>query len=111
MFVALYRWKLKEGFERRFQEGWRRRTAELYRRGGSLGSRLHRAEDGTWVAYAQWPSRRAWEDARGVPVEDAEASILMRESVETSYPETYMEVADDLLAERRFGEREGAEEE
>ena len=107
MFVALYRWKLKEGCEGRFREGWRRRTREIYERCGSLGSRLHRAEDGTWLAYAQWPNRQAWEDARGVPVSDVEASALMRESVETSYPDTYMEVADDLLAGRAFAERKG----
>jgi heme-degrading monooxygenase HmoA len=108
MFVALYRWRLKEGCEGRFREGWRRRTLEIYRRCGSLGSRLHRAEDGTWVAYAQWPSRRAWEEARGVAAEDAEASAMMRESVEAAYPDTYMEVAEDFLARERFAE--GAEE-
>jgi heme-degrading monooxygenase HmoA len=102
MFVALYRWKLKEGREQQFREGWRRRTEEIYRACGSLGSRLHRAEDGTWVAYAQWPDRRAWEAARQVAVADAEAPALMRESVEVSYPETLMEVADDLFAAREF---------
>ena len=110
MFIALYRWKLKEGSEGRFREGWRRRTRELYERCGSLGSRLHRAEDGTWVAYAQWPSRQAWERARGVTVVDTKAGELMRESVETKYPDTYMEVADDLLAARGFEGREGSEE-
>ena len=110
MFIALYRWKLKEGCEGRFREGWRRRTREFYERCGSLGSRLHRAEDGTWVAYAQWPSREAWKRARGVSVVDTEASALMRESVEESYPDAYMEVADDLLAETRFEERKGTEE-
>ncbi|HEV2764146.1 MAG TPA: antibiotic biosynthesis monooxygenase [Pyrinomonadaceae bacterium] len=110
MFVALYRWKLKEGCEERFREGWRRRTREIYERCGSLGSRLHRAEDGTWVAYAQWPDRRTWEDARVVPVLDTEAGTLMRESVETSYPDIYMEAAEDFLARARFEGREGTEE-
>ena len=107
MFVALYRWKLKEGREQKFREGWRRRTAEIYRECGSLGSRLHRAEDGTWVAYAQWPDRLAWEAARQVAVSDTEAGAMMKESVEVSYPETLMEVADDLFESRRFS---GAEE-
>jgi len=97
MFIALYRWKLKDGLEEKFREGWRRRTQEIYSACGSLGSRLHRAEDGTWVAYAQWPDRRTWEAASAVPVTDAEASDMMRESVETSYPSVLMEVAEDLL--------------
>jgi heme-degrading monooxygenase HmoA len=104
MFIAVYRWKLKEGQEGRFREGWRRRTEEIYRKCGSLGSRLHRAEDGTWVAYAQWPDRATWESAAGVPVEDAGASELMRESAETSYPSAYMEVAEDLLMPGAFSD-------
>ena len=102
MFVAVYRWKLKEGREERFREGWRRRTEEIYRKCGSLGSRLHRAEDGTWVAYAQWPDRATWEAASSVPVEDTEAPALMRESVETNYPSLLMEVAEDLLRPDTF---------
>jgi heme-degrading monooxygenase HmoA len=102
MFVALYRWKLKEGQEQKFREGWRRRTGEIYRKCGSLGSRLHRAEDGTWVAYAQWPDRRAWEAARQVPVTDTEATDMMKESVEVSFPEMLLEVADDLIELRGF---------
>ena len=93
MFVALYRWKLTEGQEEKFREGWRRRTEEIYRKCGSLGSRLHRAGDGTWVAYAQWPDRRAWEAARQVAVIDTEAPVLMKESIEVSYPEMLLEVA------------------
>ncbi|HEY0101298.1 MAG TPA: antibiotic biosynthesis monooxygenase [Pyrinomonadaceae bacterium] len=100
MFVALYRWKLREGEEQRFREGWRRRTEEIYRKCGSFGSRLHRAEDGTWVAYAQWPDRRHWEAARQVGVTDTQAPAMMKESIEVSYPEMLLEVADDLFKPR-----------
>lgn len=97
MFVALYRWDLKEGQEERFREGWRRLTAEIQERRGSRGSRLHRAEDGSWVAYAQWPDRQAWESAARVETVDVEALKMMRESVEVSHPPVLMEVVDDLL--------------
>jgi quinol monooxygenase YgiN len=97
MFIALYRWELKEGQEERFREGWRRLTEEIHERRGSHGSRLHRAEDGSWVAYAQWPDRRAWESAGGAETADVEALELMRESVEVSHPPVLMEVVDDLL--------------
>lgn len=102
MFVAVYRWKLRAGQERKFREGWRRRTAEIYRKCGSLGSRLHRAEDGTWVAYAQWPDKATWEAARRVAVADAEAADMMKASVEVSFPEMLLEVAEDLLEPREF---------
>lgn len=97
MFIALYRWKVKEGREQDFREGWRQRTEEIYRQAGSLGSRLHQAEDGTWVAYAQWPDRQTYDAAQGVPVIDAGARTMFRESIEESYPDVYMNVTDDLL--------------
>ena len=97
MFIALYRWSLREGREDSFREGWRRLTEEIYSRRGGRGSRLHRAEDGTWVAYAQWPDRRTWEASRGVAAVDGEALRLMRERIEVSHPPVLMEVFDDLL--------------
>jgi heme-degrading monooxygenase HmoA len=97
MFIALYRWKVKEGREKNFMEGWHQRTKEIYQHCGSLGSRLHQAEDGTWVAYAQWPDRQTYNAAQSVPVIDAEARAMFRESIEESYADTYMNVIDDLL--------------
>ncbi|HLL75244.1 MAG TPA: antibiotic biosynthesis monooxygenase [Pyrinomonadaceae bacterium] len=97
MFIALYRWRLKEGQEEKFREGWRRLTEEIRGRRGSHGSRLHRAADGTWIAYAQWPDRRTWELAMGVEAADGEASEMMSESIEVSQPPVLMEVFDDLL--------------
>ena len=97
MFIALYRWKLKEGKEDRFREGWHRLTEEIYKERGSRGSRLHRAEDGTWVAYAQWPDRGSWEKAGTAQTLDSEARQMMHESIEVSHPPTLMEVVDDLL--------------
>jgi heme-degrading monooxygenase HmoA len=102
MFVAIYRWKLKEEQEEKFREGWRRRTDEIYRKCGSLGSRLHRAEDGTWVAYAQWSRRQDWEAARQVGIDDTEAVEMMKESVEVPYTEMLLEVADDLFKTHKF---------
>ena len=97
MFIALYRWKLIEGQEGRFQQGWHRLTEEFYKERGSLGSRLHRAEDGTWVAYAQWPDKQTWEAVRA-QVRDTEALQMMSESIEASHAPALMEVVDDLLA-------------
>jgi len=97
MFIALYHWKVKEGHEKNFLEGWHRRTEEIYQRCGSLGSRLHKSEDGTWVAYAQWPDRKTYDAAQSIPVVDAEARRVFRESIEEAYPDIYMNVIGDLL--------------
>jgi len=96
MFVVLYRWKLKAGSEAAFQEGWRRLTLEIREKGG-LGSRLHKAEDKTWLAYAQWKDRETWEAARERRVIDEQAATLMREAVEIRFPDVFMNVVEDLL--------------
>ena len=104
MFVAFYRWQVKPGREDEFCEAWARVTRATYRLHGSLGSRLHRSEDGSWIAYAQWPSRADWERAwnSGKPADPA-ALALMRECVEhasreeRTSPLFSLTVVDDLL--------------
>ncbi len=102
MFTAVYRWRLKENSEDRFTEGWRRRTKEIYRKCGSLGSRLHKAEDGTWVGIALWTDKETWEAISSVPVDDTEAVEMMRDSIEESLPSMLMEVTEDLWQTKQF---------
>jgi heme-degrading monooxygenase HmoA len=96
MFIALYRWKLKPGKERQFRRAWSTVTLALRERFGSLGSRLHRCEDGTWAAYAQWPNKKSWKAERK-DAEIAAAGKLMRASIAESLPSSYMTVRDDYL--------------
>lgn len=96
MFVAVYRWQVKAGKEAQFVEGWERVTRAIYASCGSYGSRLHRCQDGSWLAYARWPdaaTREACEHG------DSEGSQMMREAVEESFEEVLGEVVSDLLRE------------
>jgi len=103
MFTAVYRWKLKKDNEERFIEGWRRRrTEEIYRKCGSLGSRLHKAEDGIWVGIAQWTNKETWKAMQNVSVDDMEAVEMMRDSIEESLPSIFMEVVEDLWQAKPF---------
>jgi heme-degrading monooxygenase HmoA len=98
-FVVIYHWRLRPGKEAQFRQGWERGTRALMRLRGALGSRLHRADDGTWVAYAQWPSRAAWEKSRSSESVDAEASRMMRDAELEAYPPVLLiPVADFLQA-------------
>ena len=49
-FMVIYRWRLNPGKEQQFLDCWTRNTPIIAERCGGLGSRLHRAEDGTWLA-------------------------------------------------------------
>jgi hypothetical protein len=96
MFAVVYRWRLKPGYEEQFVDGWSRVTRAIHAGCGSYGSRLHRAGDGTWVAYARWPDAGTRE--RCEPG-DVEGSRLMREAVAETFPETTMDIVQDLLRE------------
>ncbi|KGI78571.1 antibiotic biosynthesis monooxygenase family protein [Oleiagrimonas soli] len=87
-FVVIYRWRLKPGFEADFIANWQRIT-DAARAEGSGGSSLFRAEDGSYVAIARWPSRAARKaffdrfdaraDAQGAAMQArAEAAVLER---------------------------------
>ena len=64
---------------------------------GSYGSRLHRATDGTWVAYARWPDAVTRERCT---FDEPEGERLMAESVAERFPELTMDLVSDLLADR-----------
>ncbi|MEU0336729.1 antibiotic biosynthesis monooxygenase [Streptomyces sp. NPDC006193] len=96
MFAVIYRWRLHEGAEEQFAAGWHRVTRAMHRHCGSYGSRLHRADDGTWVAYARWPDAGARE---ACPEVDPEGEAMMREAIAESFPSLRCQVVDDLLAE------------
>lgn len=61
MFIAIYSFTIIPGKETDFEESWAERTIEIKASYNSLGSRLHKAEDGTYVAYAQWHSKEQWQ--------------------------------------------------
>lgn len=96
-FVVIYRWRLRPGMERQFQRAWEQTTPVLMRQRGALGSRLHRAADGTWLAYAQWPSRQAWEQSQALPSVDADASRQMLEAEAEALAPIFLTPVADFL--------------
>lgn len=97
MFAVIYRWKIKSGTELAFQEAWAERTNEIKEAHGGLGSRLHKAEDDSWIAYAQWPSKEAWSSAIGKKEEPSQASTVMKEATEDFEILHTLDVAKDML--------------
>ncbi|WAC73510.1 antibiotic biosynthesis monooxygenase [Roseateles sp. SL47] len=99
MFTLIYRWRVHPGRERQFVDAWLRMTEIIREREGSLGSRLHIAEDGLYVAYAQWPSYEAWEASDDI--EPTEETVHLRRVISDSAvrlkPDLRMEVIHDLL--------------
>lgn len=104
MFTVLYRWRLHEGSEAAFVEAWSTVSRLLLDERGSLGSRLHRAADGSYYSYAQWPSAEARDRAFEAGPVDAEALETMRAAIAERLPEVVLEpVADFLVLPPRTG--------
>lgn len=97
-FAVIYRWKIKEGLEESFRQAWEMITLDIKEMRGGLGSRLHQADDGTWYAYAQWPSREAWAKSQAGGPTNEEASVLMSEAVEKSFDPIPLKPVRDLLS-------------
>ncbi|MDQ2070068.1 antibiotic biosynthesis monooxygenase family protein [Natronospira bacteriovora] len=96
-FVIFYRWELKAKREEDFREAWEvltRLYSQLY---GCAGGRLHRSDDGTWLAYTEWPDRDRYLLAveRGIP--DESVAKAMNAAVERRLDPVFMELRSDLL--------------
>jgi quinol monooxygenase YgiN len=103
MFCVIYKFTVKPGCEEQFRHHWAAVTQWFYHNAGSLGSRLHRASTGEYIAYAQWSSRAQWEQQQ----ERSDGALqahrqAMREAcmeIEIFYE---LEMLDDYLQENIY---------
>ena len=96
-FCVVNRFKVRPGLETEFEAAWLKLTKAYKRDRGGLGSRLHRAGDGLWVAYAQWPNKQMWEESRALGPPDTAAGQAMAQSVEERLDAILLEPVNDLL--------------
>ena len=96
-FVVIYRWRLHPGKEQQFQREWEINTPLFIHQSDALGSRLHRSEDGTWLAYAQWPDKATWEKSTPLSVRDPDGFNAFMDAIAESYPRQYLTPVSDFL--------------
>lgn len=83
--------------EDRFVENWRTITQHYMENCGGMGSRLHRANDGTFYGYAQWPDFETKEKAV-LDVRMELARLHMKDAVTETFAEIHLDpVADHLI--------------
>lgn len=100
-FAVVYQWRVRVGMESQFRSAWEDLTAFLREHRGALGSRLHRTDNGTIVAYAQWPDQATWERSCAHHQEDAELSRRLLDAVEETWSPMFLTtVSDRLIAEQ-----------
>jgi quinol monooxygenase YgiN len=97
MIVYLYRWRIQPEKEDQFSKAWSYVTAQLREKSGSLGSRLHRGDDGLWYGYAQWPSKEVRESSSLKHAEIIEARRLMKDAVIEILPDIVLSPVSEFL--------------
>lgn len=98
MFAVLYRWRVDPEKAAEFVRQWELVTTAIRDQCGSFGSRLHRTEDGEWVAYARWPDLETLDrcsQLASIPV----GPMLALIDDPDRYPPVRMSIELDLLQE------------
>ncbi|MEZ5344259.1 MAG: hypothetical protein R2681_01775 [Pyrinomonadaceae bacterium] len=103
MFVVLYRWKIDPEREEQFIKSWSEITGFYLDNLDSLGSRLHKGNDGLWYGYAQWRSAKQRDDAfrryDDKPSDDPLTKVRkeMSDAILERLPEIPLKVVSDHL--------------
>lgn len=107
MFAVIYRMYLKPNTDTAYRKAWQIVANYFVAKRGALGSCLHQAEDGMWVAYSRWPDNAtrnaSWPGdeapADELPSNVKEAIVTIQDCMdqERKLPEICMEVVEDLL--------------
>lgn len=97
MVAAIYRWRVEAQHEAEFQRRWHEITKEIVEHHGGGGSRLHRAENGDWIAYARWPSKEARDKAFAARQHETTQDTPQGEGKAKLVEEIWLTITDDLL--------------
>lgn len=99
MYAVLYRWRVEDEKAADFVRQWELATAAIRDRCGSFGSRLHRTEDGEWMAYARWPDLTSLDECRRLAAVPEVIPMLALIDDPDRYPPIRMRIETDLLRE------------
>lgn len=103
MFCVIYSFQVKEDKEAPFIEAWEELTKLIYQYEGSLGSRIHKASDDLYLAYAQWPSKKQWQNSGDLlPSEASKWRDQMRSCCQEIKTIHELELISDLLKTNLF---------
>jgi hypothetical protein len=112
MFAVIYQGYIKHGMEEEYKRAWHEVATYFVERRGSLGSRLHRTQEGLWVAYSCWPDKSTRDNSwpgdnapsNELPDSVRQAIITIKSCIDQERNEkcqikfeTCMEVIDDLF--------------
>lgn len=98
MFVVIYKFTIHPENETVFIKAWHDLTNLIYEFEGSLGSRLHKETENSFIAYAQWPNETKFNNSgNNLPHFADDIRKIMRESCEKVEVLHKMKIVNDLL--------------
>lgn len=103
MHIVIYQFTVKEDHHEEFINSWKDLTQLIYQFEGSLGSRLHKKDKNTFIAYAQWPSKEIFDNS-GYKLPESADSIreTMRSTCNQITRMMELEPVEDLLKDKIF---------
>ncbi|WP_139958840.1 antibiotic biosynthesis monooxygenase family protein [Flavicella sediminum] len=103
MFVVIYSFKIKPGQNDRFLKCWSKLTRMIYQYENSLGSRIHKQSENTFIAYAQWPNSDTFHNSgNNLPEESIELRNKMRAACLEFKIIDKLELIEDQLASKTY---------
>ncbi len=104
MFAVIYRGYVPLHLQESYQAAWKVIASYFIQEKNALGSTLHQADDGMWIAYSRWPDKKtrdaAWscETIYSHPEPIIKATETLKNSLdkERLFPEICMDVIVSL---------------
>ena len=104
MLAVVLEFDVIEGMENKFRKAWIETTDIIYQNFGSLGSRLHKSDNGKFIAYAQWPDLNVYENDHHWPDDSKSTREKMSACLKIGKPTVLHKLTldTDLLKEVSF---------
>lgn len=96
MLAVVLEFDVIEGKDKEFIDAWTECTKTIYENFGSLGSRLHLSETGSYIAYAQWPNAETYEQSGDGPEHLIGIRDKMRVTLKTGKPKLLYKLTTEI---------------
>lgn len=97
MYTVLYQWNVHHEKHDDFISGWEAVTDHYIANHASLGSKLHKISETSFMAFAQWPSKEARDIAFNLNDAPQSAVDKMQDSIVKTHTPVETSIISDKL--------------
>lgn len=100
MYTITYRFNIHPGQNEVFEQSWKEVTKLIYQHCGSLGSRLYKASETSYIGIAQWPDKQTLDHSSLEGFDPDNWRVKMRACCTSIEKLDELELIHDLWAEK-----------